>query len=204
MTIPRVQNSSRDPAGDKTFLKPNDGSQMQYRKIVIDVAGSSLQMRIKPEGDSISVSVFIKFARRPTMETFDYKTNAPDFSSCPTSSPIDCTRDPYVIIVPGSVLSKKGTYIVGLLYEKSKGSETKVGRVRRSSCGGGGGGGGGRVKRSCVEIKDPPTTPSPKNVTMVPSYDPVTDVNVTISVDVTSCLYWSDTLEKWTSDGCQV
>ena len=46
----------------------------------------------------------------------------------------------------------------------------------------------------------------PKGVhqTVVPQYDPRSDVNYTFTVTQSSCLYWSEDEEKWTSDGCKV
>ncbi|KAK3732032.1 hypothetical protein QZH41_019129 [Actinostola sp. cb2023] len=109
---------------------------------------------------------------RPTVDNYDYKTKVPDVSRCQAGqSSNSCSRDPYVNI-PGSVFSNKGTYVIGLLYQESETTEPQARRVRRSC------GGTGRQKRSCVEIRDPPTTPPPKNVTMIPVYDPARDLNI--------------------------
>ncbi|KAK3725337.1 hypothetical protein QZH41_008953, partial [Actinostola sp. cb2023] len=197
MTIPRTNTSSQDPAEKKTFLKPSSGDTMQYRRVSVDIAGSSLQMKIEIASVEVTVVVFVKLRDRPTVDNYDYKTKVPDVSRCQAGqSSNSCSRDPYVNI-PGSVFSNKGTYVIGLLYQESETTEPQARRVRRSC------GGTGRQKRSCVEIRDPPTTPPPKNVTMIPVYDPARDLNISVSASLSSCLYWSKSLQKWTSDGCE-
>jgi hypothetical protein len=60
------------------------------------------------------------------------------------------------------------------------------------------------MKRGCVGVKDPPTTPAPTPLIIIPLYNSSTDVNYTMSVSVTGCLYWSEKKSKWTSEGCKV
>ena len=62
-----------------------------------------------------------------------------------------------------------------------------------------------RQKRSCVQVKDsPPTPPQGKNVSLVPVYDPTISRNYTMRVALGSCVFWSEKLQMWTTEGCQV
>ena len=62
-----------------------------------------------------------------------------------------------------------------------------------------------RQKRSCVQVKDPPPTPpQSKNVSVVPVYDPAISRNYTMRVALGSCVFWSEKLQMWTTEGCQV
>ena len=53
-----------------------------------------------------------------------------------------------------------------------------------------------------VGVKDPP--PKGSLSTVIPKYDPNTDVNYTLTITQSSCLYWSENIEKWTTEGCRV
>ena len=78
-------------------------------------------------------------------------------------------------------------------------SVTSLRRQKRSCFG------NGRQKRSCVQVKDPPPTPSQgKNVSVLPMYDPAISRNYTMKVALGSCVFWSEEQEKWTAKGCQV
>lgn len=188
MTIPRENN--QDKEANVTTLQPNYDEFLRYktpmyRKIVVTIQGSSLQVKINvpPSIKGKEIVVITKFGERPTVDNNEFTTKVAESNGI------------YVIIVPGSVLSKKGTYFLGVFYQDI---ESPGKRVRRSC------GGSGRQKRSCVDIRDPPTTSPPKNITVKPVFDPDRDVNISLTTDLSSCLYWSTSLEKWTSEGCVV
>lgn len=83
-----------------------------------------------------------------------------------------------------------GVYYVGLLWDKSQSNSRK-----KRSCFD-----NGRQKRSlCVEPKE---APKPVNITKIPTYNPDTDMNYTLSTQQFNCLYWSG--KEWTSKGCKV
>lgn len=61
----------------------------------------------------------------------------------------------------------------------------------------------GRQRRSCITAKDPPTaSKSLKND--VQAYNPETDVRYHFSSSLSACMFWSETEERWKSDGCKV
>ena len=182
----------------KSFVKPNE---MQYRPVNVKFPGSTLQLDLQVK--SQTVQVFVRYGVRPTADQFDYSTRVPDLSRCTKiSENYNCPTESYNVNIPGEVFNKTGVYVIGLLYTKGNPEEISRSHSRRKrSCGD-----HGRQKRSgsCVEIKDPPTTSPPRNVTIFPSYNKHTDVNFTISVAQANCLYWNKQKQKWTSEGCKV
>ena len=89
----------------------------------------------------------------------------------------------------------------GRCFQTAEVNKTEKAQSRESrSCGGK----GSRQKRSCIGVKDPPTTPPPSPRIIIPEYNSSTDVNYTMSVTVTSCLYWSEKKQVWTNEGCSV
>lgn len=133
----------------------------------------------------------MRYGERPTVTEFDTKTTIPD-ESCQNSQSL-CSEQSYDILLVHDLLSKPGTYFIGILYEKN-GDGAK--RRKRRSCFG-----ARRKKRSCVEFKDPPR---PENITVKPAYDPKTDVNYSMSILEEKCLFWNSTEERWESGGCKV
>ena len=125
------------------------------------------------------------------MEDFDHNFTVIFTSACHNQTvgePTCIIKDKLVSVVP----SKPGFLYVGLLFQ----NKTEHSRKRRSCFG------HGRERRSCVGVKDPP--PKGVTTTVVPQYDPNTDVNYTLAITQSSCLYWSEDKEKWTSEGCRV
>lgn len=159
-------------------------------------------LQIKPKGPA-EFQVFVRYGQRPTVTEYDTKMKLPDESCSLTSqnSNDDCSERAYEILLVQEVLSRPGTYFIGILYEKSgerikRRKKRKARRRKKRSCFS-----RGREKRSCVELKDPP---KPENITVKPVYDPKTDMNYTMSILEEECLFWDSTEEYWSSRGCKV
>ena len=180
-------------ATDHYFLKPN---KMSFHSYYAKIADVPVSIKIGAKKQGIVIEMFLKFGARPTIEDSDQ--NFTVMSSCKNQTnnkknETSCfLEESSFALVP----SKPIRLYIGLLFLGAK-SVTEHSRRRRSACLG-----HGRERRSCVGFKDPP----PKGVTetFIPQYDPSTDVNYTFSISQSSCLYWSEGKEKWTSGGCKV
>ena len=137
--------------------------------------------------------MFVRHGQRPTVTEYDAKRKVPD-GKCSLNSQRRCDDPPYDFLLVDSVLRKPGSYYIGILYDKSE-QERKRNRKRRSCFG------KRRQKRSCVEVKE---LPKPENITLIPVYDPKTDVNYSMNVEEEECLFWNRMAEKWQSNGCKV
>ena len=179
---------------EHSFLKP---SKISTHKYYLDMPSLSFSLKLGTQAKDITIEMFVKFGSKPTVEEFDYNfvmqfnttcENQTDFEKTDTCSPLQETS---VTLVP----SETSLLYVSLLFLGAKNINEHA-RIRRSCSG------HGREKRSCVGVKDPP----PKGVTktVIPQYDPLTDVNYTLTIIQSSCLYWSEDDEKWTSYGCKV
>ena len=175
------------------FLKPN---KMSYHSYYAEIADVPVSIKTGAKKQGIVIQLFLKFGARPTIEDSDH--NFTVTSTCKTRIDYELNEtscvleESYLTVVP----SKPTRLYVGLLFTGAN-STTEHSRKKRSACIG-----HGRERRSCVGFKDPPH----KGVTEtgIPQYDPLTDVNYTISISQSSCVYWSEDHERWSSDGCKV
>ena len=186
-----ITNTSEVP--EHSFLKPGKLSFRSYHAELADVP-VSVEMSVTEE---CTIELFVKFGSRPSVDNSDLNFNITFKSTCENQThgqrnETSCVLEASIVKV---VPSKTGTMYVGILYLGAK-DTTEHSRKRRSCFG------HGRQRRSCVGFKDPP----PKGVTktVVPQYDPSTDLNYTMTITQSSCLYWSKDKDKWTSDGCKV
>ena len=173
------------------FLKPNEISVRSY---YADLAHVPVSLKLDLAKAGIQIELRIKFGQRPTMNDFDHKFTFAFKSSCNNQTVVNTTcftRDGSVTVTP----SKPGFLYVGLLFKGSE-NESPHSRQRRSCFD------HRRERRSCVGVKDPPPTGFLK--TMFPQYDPKSDVNYTLTITQSSCLYWSEKTEKWATEGCRV
>ena len=181
---------------------------MKYHTILATKQNVSFFVKIQPDNYSANFEVFVKFAERPTKQDYNASFQLPNTSPCipqialyeSEASKRHCIFDPYTVFLGQDIIKENGTYYIGVLYSKNHSSQAQPkGRSRRSCFG------HGRQKRACVEEKDPP--PKPKTSTSelaIPQYNPGTDLNYSMHVEEQQCLYWSETKQTWTSDGCKV
>lgn len=200
--VSRQEQKTGNKSDEKYFAKPSDGSSnLRYHRIDIPSANSIVFFEIQPERGEV-FEVFVSAQKKPTPTDYQFKTRVPDFSSCTAYSKStgyhNCSNNPYEISLSSDVTGKTGTHYIGIMFAGNKTDQSRS-RVSRSC-----GGHGGRQKRSCIGVKDPPTTPPPSPKIVIPQYNKSTDVNYTMSVTLTSCLYWSEKKQVWTNEGCSV
>lgn len=185
------------PMTVQSFSKPSVNGSMRYHTTNVTSSDKTMQITVKPE-DGKYLEVYIGYTIRPTTQKHIYRKTVPDLSKCSDSSS-DCPEQ-FIISVPANLTADEGQYFIGIKMPDTENSPVKSRRRRDCSDS------GGRQKRSvvCVEFKDPPTTPPPTPQTIIPSYDPTSDVNYTISIAIKACLYWSEISHTWTNYGCRV
>lgn len=182
-------------ATEHYFLKPN---RMFFHSYYAELANVPVSMRVGVPAEGTVIKLFVKFGSRPTMEDSDYNFTILFTSTCrkqvdyqQNKSTSCALEERSVTIVP----YEPSLLYVGLVLLDAN-NVTDHARKRRSCFG------HSREKRSCVGVKEPPSIGVTK--VNVPKYDPLTDVNYTFTITQSSCLYWSEDKEKWTSDGCKV
>lgn len=192
---------------DHLFVKrpSNDPSFLRYHKIEIKSEFESAFVKIIPQNNSF-LDVFVSIGVRPTPSNYTFRTRIPDFSSCRTygdrTGGLNCTDSPFLFSLSSNVTGDIGVHFIGIRIasDGGKGSSRNKRSGMTKSCKDR----HGRQKRSCIGVKDPPTTPPPTSEIITPQYDQRTDVNYTMSVTMRSCLYLSEERQAWTSEGCKV
>ena len=195
ITIPTNTKESESAEQENYFLKPYEMAMSSYYP---ELGNATVSLSVAGVNKNAIVEVFIKFGSRPTVEDFDQNFTVAFTSACQNglSESDDKITDCAFEQISFSVVPWEYTVIyVGMLF-LGETNATEHSRKRRSCFG------HGRERRSCIGIKDPP--PNGYNKTVIPQYDSSTDVNYTMSISQASCLYWSQTKEKWTSEGCKV
>ncbi|KAL9952071.1 hypothetical protein ACROYT_G039275 [Oculina patagonica] len=167
----------------------------QEEVIKNDTAG---HLFVKPYNDSSA----IRYHKIEIANEFEFRIY---FSSCTNKSKIgyfNCTSNPYTFSVSSNVTGNIGVHFIGIRLGVDVDAQTAGLKRKRAvrSCTDT----HGRQKRSCIGVKDPPTTPPPTPKIIVPQYDERTDVNYTMSVKMRSCLYWSEKKQTWTNEGCKI
>ena len=180
----------------------------RYHQAVIPSHSALVFFEVEPEQGK-SLEVYVNYKTRPTVEQYVFSAITPNIDYCnETKSGLNCSSEAYVIVVSSAVTGHVGLHYIGIRYpgpeddNSSSSGQTAQQEARRVKRGCEIH--GGRQKRACVGVKDPPTTPPPTPKIIIPRYEASTDVNYTISATVTNCLYWSETRQVWTDDGCMV
>ena len=195
--IPSRQNQEQSTATKQPrhlFLQPG---VIKYHTLIIPSSEHIVSLRIATV-EALRLVVYFGRGFKPNANNYTFIASLPDLSSCQNSNTSDwlssCSADPYTL---KRTSSDSGLYYVGISLDDVK--DTPVARLRRSCTDT-----GRRRKRSCVEVKDPPTTPPPSPMIITPRYDGRKDVNYTFSVTMGTCLYWSEEEGRWSSKGCKV
>lgn len=163
-----------------------------------------LMLDIKPQNPTVHLFAYLRFGHRPTVQDYELNTTISHNEKCVwilsthgrSEGQTVCSLSP---LAPIKMMARRpGKYFLGL---KNYNATTNIAHKReKTSCFG-----GRRRKRSCIEVKDPPSIPAQsKNVSVIPVYDSTTDQNYTLKVSSGSCVYWSEKLEMWMASGCQV
>ena len=188
------------------FVKPyNDSNTIRYHKIVLTNDLEFGIVEIRPQNYTI-LDVFVSAGFKPTPQNYTFKARIPDFSLCRDFKfeigYFNCTSNPYTFPLSSNITGDIGVQYVGIrlaLEANETNTQIKHRRIARACMDR-----HGRQKRSCIGVKDPPTTPPPTPKIIVPKYNVRTDVNYTMSLKMRRCLYWSEKKQAWTSQGCKV
>ena len=177
---------------------------LRFHQIDVEYENTLIMLEITPQDPSVSLFVYMRYGQRPTTQVHDLNATVSKKKTCIWTANEQvgggkpkCSSNGFSPVPIETVAGQPGRYFLGV--QSYNTSLSSLRRQKRSCFR------NKRQKRSCVEVKDPPPTP-PKstNVTVVPVYDPVTAKNYTLWVALGSCVYWSEELEKWTTDGCRV
>lgn len=188
------------------FVKPSNNGTMQFHKLEFPGAEYAISIRIVPIGNE-TLKLYLRYAQRPTLTNYSFTATVPEYSSCNYSVEkgyTNCTSDIFTVTVSSATTGHTGPHYLGVANERLSNQEKsdsssrgQMKRVRRDCSH------KGRQKRSCVGVKDPPTTPPPVLVITQP-YNASTDVNYTLQVSMATCQYWNVTAQAWTTEGCKV
>ena len=183
----RTENPRKEPR--HLFLQPG---VMRYHTLVVPSSEHLVSLKIANVAGRQMV-VYFGQGFKPSANNYSYVVNLPDLSFCKSYKAdklLNCTNDPYSV---NSIGYDAGLYYVGiaLVVPNTRMKRSCTGNSRRK-------------KRSCIQVKDPPTTPPPTPMIAAPQFNAKTDVNYTFSVTMGTCLYWSEEDEKWSSKGCKV
>ena len=173
---------------------------LSYHKVAVAEKGTFVDFKINPSTNGAVFEAFVKFGKPPTTDSYDFKLEIPDYSTCTTTTENTgslqnrmCENDPYKVFK--EPVSEIGDYFVGLM---AKNASSKQQTRKKRSCFG-----NGRDKRSCVEVKELPSVVE-VSAGSVPAYDPNKDANYSVAIDLAKCFYWSSAARLWVSDGCKV
>ena len=192
ISSPPKNNTNNTEVPGHRFLKPNKMVVHSYYAELGDVP-VIIETGVQEKG--VMVELFVKFGSRPTIDDFDLNFTISFKYICALGEKENETSCSFAKSSVNVVPTLPGLLYVGIIGGKNS---SRNARERRSvPCFG-----HGRQKRACVGFKDPP----PKGVTktVIPQYDASTDVNYTMTITQSGCLYWSEEKDKWTSEGCKV
>ena len=171
------------------FLNPGT---IQYHVITVHETNTTLKLSMTMK-KLAAITVFIKFGKHPTQTSYDIAIDLSEgklVSSCKSSE--KCSHN---ILIS---CNASGKYYIGLLQRQE--NRTVHSRVKRSVLS------AGESQEKCVKFKDPPPTlvPPVKSIILEPQYDPDSSVNYSLQVNAIWCMYWLESEERWTNEGCKV
>lgn len=201
--IPRNVESLTKP--NPAFIKGENGS-IAYHKFDIENVGEPKIIQITPNNNDAVFEIHWRYGERPRVGGDHFVAVVPDFTSCTIleNGYEICEYDPYTVFIKASLISIPGEYYMGIAsYRASKLDINGTQSRRRRSCSE-----GVRVRRSCIEYKDPPprptTGPQDEYKIQIPAFDPERDINYTVHSFSSPCKFWDEKNETWTSRGCKV
>jgi len=176
------------------FLNPGS---IQYHVITAREANITLKlsMTMKPPA---AITAYIKFGEQPTQTSYDKVIELSEenefhtfVSDCKSSE--KCSYNTLISC------NASGKYYIGFLIREE--NRTVYSRGKRSLLSS-----EGASDEKCVKFKDPPPTLAPpvESTILVPQYNPDSSVNYSVEVNAIWCVYWSETEERWTNEGCKV
>ena len=199
----KEENEKKDKQQEVFYVKlspPKSIKNMRFHKIFLPHGDTEATIRIVPSNNA-KLEIYIRYKARPTPAENNFETVVPDFSSCLSYSDdngfFDCLSDPYLFTISPTITGHTGTHFIGIRYavQSSENSTQSNTRVKRSCRGA-----SGRKKRSCVEVKPPP---SPENDLKL-QFQNGTDVAYDLYITMGMCMYWSPEDDAWTNRGCKV
>ena len=212
--IPLIQQQKQKKVGAFFVKSSKMFENIRYHKITIPSDKAIAIIDIVPAGSNL-LKVFIGAGVRPTPKNYSFSSHVPHYGNCRNSVPVTGRQQcrsisRYRLLISSNLTGATGDYYIGILFhgnysngrtvnEASTKIDFHAKRQLRSVCNSK----GHRKKRFCVEVKDPPTKPPPTPRIIEPTYN-LHDVNYTMSVSISSCLYWSNQEQQWTSKGCKV
>lgn len=199
VTPPKLQKDSLKKSW--YFTKNND---IRFHEINVKYENTLLILEMKAQDPTLYLFVYMRYGQRPTSQDHDLNATISQDKKCvwmlsahgESQGQTVCSLNPHA---PIQVLAEHpGKYFLSV--KNAKATMKLSHKRQKRSCFG-----EKRGKRSCVEVKDPPSTPpQDENVPVIPVYDSTTDENYTLKVALGSCVYWSKKFDKWISSGCRV
>lgn len=184
------------------YFTQNDN--LGFHLIDVKYENTLIMVEITPTDESVTLFVYMRHSQRPTTQVYDFNATISKQETCiwwnaqeKSFGGVECSSNRFTVVPIETVARQPGRYFLGI--QSYNTSVTSLKRQKRSCFG------NKRQKRSCVQVKDPPPTPpQSKNVSVVPVYDPTISRNYTMRVALGSCVFWSEKLQMWTTEGCQV
>lgn len=197
----KIPLNSAGPAKKKQLYFTNNMTS-RFHEITVAFPYSLIQLEITPMDAAVNLVIFVRFGYRPTIQEHDLNGTVSSNKWCIWRRVREKYEWERVCSLNGQapiqvVSQKPGKYYVEVRSHEGL-IKLNQGEERAHY-------GHGTQKVSCVDVKDPPPTPSKgKKEIGIPEYDPRTDTNYTMQAALVSCVYWSNKRQIWTTEGCKV
>ena len=199
----KEENLKKKPQ-QEFFVKPSPPDSiknMRFHQIFLPYGDAEANIRITPSNNQ-ELEIYIRYKVRPTPAENNFATIIPNFSSCLSYTELngffDCQSDPFLFTISPKVTGHAGTHFLGIRYvaKSIEKNNTKTDTRTRRTCRDA----SRRQKRSCVEVKSPPSVENTRRL----EFQNGSDVKYNLFVTMGACMYWSVKDDEWTSRGCQV